>query len=206
MAIKGTSDLQGSISNSTGSVTVNDAFAVTDGGNTLNVNAGGITGAGNGANLTLNGTLAALKNSAGQGVDVGNGITTFTGGTNSGSALFLKDGDNNGAFIAVAGSNVGAPRVTLFSATTNADSSNGTVSLTGVNNNITGAANINTTGAATTTIGNASSATSIGGTLAVTGATTLNSTTTLNNTLAVDTNGGVSAMQGTLHRCRVAPI
>ena len=147
--------------------TVNGPLSVTNATTTKGIsNAGDLTQTG-ATTLTgatgITGTLGVSGN------------TTLSTLTTTGAATLNSAAITNNATV---GGTLGVTGATTTMGITNTGglAQTGTTTLTGATG-ITGAAMINTTGNATTTIGNATSATTVGGTLGVTGATTTNGIT-----------------------------
>ncbi len=171
-----TSQADGSIVNTTiGAGTADSTTVIQGGGNNVTVDSTGTTVTGaftanNGA--TVNGGLTADTLNV-TGVTTTNGIiNTGNIGTSTlsttGLATLNSAQVNNGLNVDGATTTHGITNTGAFTQT--------------------GVTNINTTGAATTTIGSATSATTVGGTLGVTGATTLTGALTANGNATVNGN------------------
>ncbi|PID98820.1 hypothetical protein CSA80_03870 [Candidatus Saccharibacteria bacterium] len=175
-----------------------------------------IDGAGSG--VTFVGTLDAQTKSSDGAVVSGNGIYLQTadssnpGLVSAGVQTFAGDKTFSGLITGSAGAAVSGATISLntssnFDTNINTGTSTGAVSIgnsaagnislqSGSTIGVTGVTNINTTGSATTTIGNASAVNNLTGTNAILGATTINTTGTATTTIGSATSN--TSIQGSL--------
>ena len=116
-------DVTGTLNVSGGASIANGATITSGAAGSVVVDSNGVTSNGNGATSTLNGSAASLLNNAGRGLNITGAQTTLSGGTNA-STLTLTDGSTT---LSVAGTS-GAAK-TLFSATTNANTTTSAVTI-----------------------------------------------------------------------------